>query len=184
MSDLATRLDWIGCPVCSFPVRRASCYCMNKACTRYSEALEALCALPFEVVPHSANDKHDDGGLLDVFVTDSNKYAVRFKMKTSTPLRKMMNAYCGRFGLQMCGVRFLVNGELLDPEDSVAKAGVVHKDVIETMHLCTLCLTNEEMDLGCRFDKYFNYCCRSCRDELLLKLPKSIQNAVCLSELA
>lgn len=49
---------------------------------------------------------------------------VQFKISKTTPLRKLMEAYCSRFGLQASKVRFMVNGERISPGDSAGTLGI------------------------------------------------------------
>ena len=59
-------------------------------------------------------------------VKDQQGSEVQFKIKKSTPLRKVMVAYCSRLGFQSSQVRFMVNlsGECIGPEDSAEKLGL------------------------------------------------------------
>lgn len=54
---------------------------------------------------------------LNIKVTDNNN-EVFFKIKRSTQLKKLMDAFCERQGKQMATVRFLFDGTRVRPEDT------------------------------------------------------------------
>lgn len=54
---------------------------------------------------------------LNIKVTDGNN-EVFFKIKRSTKLEKLMNAFCERQGKQISTVRFLFDGQRVAPGDS------------------------------------------------------------------
>lgn len=54
---------------------------------------------------------------LNIKVTDNNN-EVFFKIKRSTQLKKLMDAFCDRQGKQMATVRFLFDGTRVRPEDT------------------------------------------------------------------
>jgi Ubiquitin-2 like Rad60 SUMO-like len=54
---------------------------------------------------------------LNIKVTDGNN-EVFFKIKRSTKLEKLMNAFCERQGKQINTVRFLFDGQRVQPTDS------------------------------------------------------------------
>ncbi len=56
---------------------------------------------------------------------------MQFKIKKSTPLRKLMAAYGPRLGLQASQVRFTVDGECIAPDDTAKDLGLLDKDVID-----------------------------------------------------
>merc|ERR1712139_152257 len=64
-------------------------------------------------------------------VKDQQGSEVQFKIKKSTPLRKLMDAYCSRLGLQSSQVRFMVDGERIGPEDTAEKLGLEDEDLID-----------------------------------------------------
>jgi small ubiquitin-related modifier len=49
---------------------------------------------------------------------------VVFKIKKKTQLKKMMDAYCQRQGLQAQAVKFLFDGARITPEDTPAGVSV------------------------------------------------------------
>merc|ERR1711988_1737657 len=64
-------------------------------------------------------------------VKDQQGSEVQFKIKKSTPLRKLMDAYCNRLGLQAQQVRFMVDGERIGPDDTAEKLGLEDEDLID-----------------------------------------------------
>ena len=54
---------------------------------------------------------------LNIKVTDNNN-EVFFKIKRSTPLKKLMDAFCDRQGKQPSTVRFLFDGTRVRPDDT------------------------------------------------------------------
>ena len=66
-------------------------------------------------------------------VKDHQGLLVQFKLKKSTSLCKLMDAYCSRLGLQASQVRFIVNGERIAPDDTAEKLGLEDGDFIVAM---------------------------------------------------
>ena len=60
----------------------------------------------------------DAAGRTLLRVKDQLGQEVRFQIKKSTPLRKLMDAYCGRLGLQASRVRFVADGVRIAPDDT------------------------------------------------------------------
>ena len=54
---------------------------------------------------------------LNIKVTDNNN-EVFFKIKRSTQLKKLMDAFCDRSGKQPASVRFLFDGQRVAPGDT------------------------------------------------------------------
>ncbi|KAG5931663.1 hypothetical protein E4U53_001661, partial [Claviceps sorghi] len=54
---------------------------------------------------------------LNIKVTDNNN-EVFFKIKRSTKLEKLMNAFCERQGKSITSVRFLFDGARVQPSDT------------------------------------------------------------------
>ena len=72
-------------------------------------------------------------------------------IKKSTPLRKLIDAYCSRLGLQSCQVRFVVERERIGPEDSAEKLGLEDEDLIDVAMESTMqqgCFTAVTAALG------------------------------------
>ena len=64
-------------------------------------------------------------------VKDQQGSEVQFKTKKPTPLRKLMNAYGNRLGLQASHVRFMVDGECVAPDDTAEELGLGHEDLVD-----------------------------------------------------
>jgi hypothetical protein len=62
---------------------------------------------------------------LNIKVTDNNN-EVFFKIKRTTQLKKLMDAFCDRQGKQPSTVRFLFDGTRVRPEDSPDTVSVTH----------------------------------------------------------
>jgi len=67
---------------------------------------------------------------LNIKVTDNNN-EVFFKIKRSTKLEKLMNAFCERQGKQIQTVRFLFDGQRVRPEDSPDTLDMADGDTLE-----------------------------------------------------
>jgi len=63
-------------------------------------------------------------------VKDQQGSETRFMIKKTTPLRKMMAAYCSREGLQASQIRFVVEGQLLAPDHTAEKLGLEDDAII------------------------------------------------------
>ena len=81
---------------------------------------------------------------------DQKEVEVGFKIKKSTPLGRLMDAYCSRFGLQASRVRFMVDGlygERIEPHDTAEKLGLEDEDIIDVIyseHTSQLCVMPED----------------------------------------
>ena len=64
-----------------------------------------------------AADEQPKSEHLNIKVTDNNN-EVFFKIKRTTQLSKLMNAFCDRQGKQIATVRFLFDGARVNPTDS------------------------------------------------------------------
>jgi hypothetical protein len=68
----------------------------------------------------NVQQKPEDGGQsehLNIKVTDNNN-EVFFKIKRTTALGKLMNAFCDRQGKNISSVRFLFDGQRVTPNDN------------------------------------------------------------------
>jgi len=81
------------------------------------------------------HDAADDSGVQPIIlkVIAAGCSDVHFKIKQTTPLRKLMDAYRGRVGLQDTPVWFMVNDVPLHGEDTVAKLGLEDGDSIDVV---------------------------------------------------
>ena len=55
---------------------------------------------------------------------------VWFRLGASTPLRKLMDRYCRRFGVELALIQFMILGERLKPNDTVAGVPLEDDDLI------------------------------------------------------
>jgi len=62
---------------------------------------------------------------------------VHFKIGPKTALGKLMKAYCDRACIAQNSVRFLLNGERLNPEDTPESSGLHEGDVIDAVLMQT-----------------------------------------------
>ncbi|KAJ5097401.1 hypothetical protein N7456_008122 [Penicillium angulare] len=67
---------------------------------------------------------------LNIKVTDNNN-EVFFKIKRSTPLKKLMDAFCERQGKQQATVRFLFDGTRVRPDDTPDTLDMADGDTLE-----------------------------------------------------
>ncbi|PQE24541.1 hypothetical protein CJF32_00007563 [Rutstroemia sp. NJR-2017a WRK4] len=67
---------------------------------------------------------------LNIKVTDNNN-EVFFKIKRSTQLKKLMDAFCDRQGKAPNSVRFLFDGSRVQPTDSPDKLDMQDGDTLE-----------------------------------------------------
>jgi len=68
---------------------------------------------------------------INLKVQNSQGGEVFFKIKRSTPLRKLMEAYCARSGLSSASVRFLYDGQRLSPDSTPKELGMENDDAID-----------------------------------------------------
>ncbi|KAI4108040.1 MAG: hypothetical protein L6R37_001322 [Teloschistes peruensis] len=67
---------------------------------------------------------------LNIKVTDNNN-EVFFKIKRTTALSKLMNAFCERQGKNLSTVRFLFDGARVNPTDSPDSLEMADGDTLE-----------------------------------------------------
>ncbi|KAJ5728787.1 Ubiquitin-like protein SMT3 [Penicillium malachiteum] len=67
---------------------------------------------------------------LNIKVTDNNN-EVFFKIKRSTQLKKLMDAFCDRQGKQQATVRFLFDGTRVRPDDTPETLDMADGDTLE-----------------------------------------------------
>ena len=60
---------------------------------------------------------------------------LQFRIKKTTPLRKLMDAYCKKLGLSRLAVRFMFHGGRLQEYDVPKNVGLVDGDEIEVAQL-------------------------------------------------
>ncbi|KAF2645269.1 ubiquitin-like protein-like protein SMT3 [Massarina eburnea CBS 473.64] len=67
---------------------------------------------------------------LNIKVTDNNN-EVFFKIKRTTVLKKLMDAFCDRQGKNISSVRFLFDGQRVQPDDSPDALDMQDGDTLE-----------------------------------------------------
>lgn len=80
---------------------------------------------PGGIAPTPASDAPPAVEHLNIKVTDNNN-EVFFKIKRSTQLKKLMDAFCERQGKQISTVRFLFDGTRVRPEDTPDTVRFLH----------------------------------------------------------
>ncbi|KAJ5082650.1 Ubiquitin-like protein SMT3 [Penicillium argentinense] len=91
--------------------------------------------LPADIADTANMSAEQDGSAapsehLNIKVTDNNN-EVFFKIKRSTQLKKLMDAFCDRQGKQMSTVRFLFDGTRVRPEDTPDTLDMADGDTLE-----------------------------------------------------
>ncbi|OAQ64206.1 ubiquitin-2 like rad60 SUMO-like domain-containing protein [Pochonia chlamydosporia 170] len=78
------------------------------------------------------NENEASGPLrhLNLKVTDNNN-EVFFKIKSNTPLQKLMTAFCDRQGKDITSLRFLLEGVRINAEDTADILNMEDGDTIE-----------------------------------------------------
>ncbi|KAK1837319.1 ubiquitin-related domain-containing protein [Podospora conica] len=78
------------------------------------------------------NEAAGGGGTehLNIKVTDNNN-EVFFKIKRSTKLEKLMSAFCERQGKTLSSVRFLFEGQRVQPQDTPDTLEMADGDTLE-----------------------------------------------------
>ncbi|KAG5929355.1 hypothetical protein E4U42_006186 [Claviceps africana] len=76
------------------------------------------------------NDAPAGSEHLNIKVTDNNN-EVFFKIKRSTKLEKLMNAFCERQGKSITSVRFLFDGARVQPSDTPDALEMADGDTLE-----------------------------------------------------
>eukprot|EP00013_Stygamoeba_regulata_P026767 CAMPEP_0177651460 /NCGR_PEP_ID=MMETSP0447-20121125/12560_1 /TAXON_ID=0 /ORGANISM="Stygamoeba regulata, Strain BSH-02190019" /LENGTH=86 /DNA_ID=CAMNT_0019154543 /DNA_START=46 /DNA_END=306 /DNA_ORIENTATION=+ len=66
-------------------------------------------------------------------VSSNDGQEVFFKIKKTTPLKKLMEAFCTRQGVSMGTIRFIHEGRRLNPEDTPEGLGMENEDIIDAL---------------------------------------------------
>ncbi|KAK3945259.1 ubiquitin-related domain-containing protein [Diplogelasinospora grovesii] len=80
---------------------------------------------PPQAEPQAQSAEH-----LNIKVTDNNN-EVFFKIKRSTKLEKLMTAFCERQGKTLASVRFLFEGQRVQPNDTPDTLEMTDGDTLE-----------------------------------------------------
>lgn len=75
-------------------------------------------------------DEKPDAVHINLKVSDGSS-DIYFKIKRSTPMRRLMDAFCKRQGKDMSSLRFLIDGTRVLPENTPEELDLEDGDVIE-----------------------------------------------------
>ncbi|KAI9503311.1 putative ubiquitin [Coemansia spiralis] len=70
---------------------------------------------------------------INIKVVSADSSEVMFKIKRNTKLAKLMQAYCTRTGQALGTVRFLVDGERINADNTPESLGLEDGDAIDAM---------------------------------------------------
>ena len=73
------------------------------------------------------------GVYLNLKVKAQDGTEVYFKVKKTTKLKKLMDAYCARVGKEAGSIRFLFDGDRIAPESTPSQLGMEDEDEIDAM---------------------------------------------------
>ena len=76
--------------------------------------------------------------MINLVAKDEDGNEIYFKCKTTTPLRKLMAAYCSRQGTSMDDVRFMFNGVRIEEAQTPAQLDMEDGAVRSSMEPLTL----------------------------------------------
>lgn len=71
------------------------------------------------------------GDHINIKLVDGEQNEIFFKIKKTTPLRKLMEAYCDKQGKQFGTVRFIFEGTRLSANNTAEEVGLENDDIIE-----------------------------------------------------
>ena len=83
-------------------------------------------------LPADAQNLYDNYPL-DLKVVTQAGTEIFFKCKQTTPLSKLMNAFCQRQGINAASVRFLFDGQRLNPQQTPQELEMEDGDVVDVM---------------------------------------------------
>lgn len=88
---------------------------------------------PNETKTEGGAEPKQESVQLNLKVTDSTT-EIFFKIKSHTPLRKVMDAFCKRTGKDPKALRFLYDGERVTESDTPASLDIQDGDMIEALN--------------------------------------------------
>ena len=80
-----------------------------------------------------AKDEAASSEHLNIKVKDTTGATIYFKVKRTTKLGKLMDAYCSRVGKDIKSFRFLFDGERINQEHTPESLGMEDDDEIDAM---------------------------------------------------
>eukprot|EP00438_Fugacium_kawagutii_P036420 Skav236205 [mRNA] locus=scaffold98:58207:74420:- [translate_table: standard] len=128
------RCDHLGVPKSLIAVQKLDCSAPNQPLCCSARLERENRSKTFEarqVLIHVMAEGGDAPQHIQLKVKDQQGSEVQFKIKKTTPLRKLMDAYCSRLGLQASQVRFMVDGERIAADDTAEKLGLEDEDLID-----------------------------------------------------
>ncbi|XP_027850543.1 small ubiquitin-related modifier 2-like [Aphis gossypii] len=78
-----------------------------------------------------AGNKGDAPEHINLKVLSPDNNVINFKMRIHTPFKKLMNAYCGRTGMDKTTTRFRYDGERFNETDTPYSTRMKEGDTIE-----------------------------------------------------
>ena len=78
-------------------------------------------------------NNNDNEEQLNIKVINSDGAEVYFKVKRDIKLKKLMDAYCKRQGMNSGSLRFNFDGERINPQSTPLSLGMEDKDVIDAL---------------------------------------------------
>ncbi|CAG8619158.1 6463_t:CDS:2 [Acaulospora colombiana] len=83
--------------------------------------------------PSGDDNKKSDSEHINLKVVGNDHNEVFFKIKRTTQLKKLMDAYCERQGKSINSVRFLYDGERVQPHNTPNELEMEDGDAIDVM---------------------------------------------------
>eukprot|EP00035_Acanthoeca_spectabilis_P020149 m.431365 g.431365 ORF g.431365 m.431365 type:complete len:101 (-) comp17292_c0_seq1:169-471(-) len=87
-----------------------------------------------DAVDTKAGVKAEEENFINLRVVAQDNQELHFKIKRSTPMRRLIGTYCKKKQLQAESVRFLFDGEQIDPDATPDTMEMEDKDVIDVMY--------------------------------------------------
>lgn len=83
--------------------------------------------------PNPADAVVDDEVSILIHLSDQSGTSVYFKIKPSTPLSRVFDAYCGKTGQTQKSLRFLYDGTQLSGSDTAKSVDIGDSDIIDVV---------------------------------------------------
>ncbi|MEU1155745.1 ubiquitin-like protein [Streptomyces sp. NPDC005918] len=81
----------------------------------------------------SVEDSTSEGERMQVLVRSTDGNEVSFRIKSTSRMEKLMNAYCDRLGVAHDSLRFLYDGKRIKGVATAEELGLEHGDTINAM---------------------------------------------------
>ncbi|WIA14529.1 hypothetical protein OEZ85_003048 [Tetradesmus obliquus] len=72
-----------------------------------------------------------EGQVINLIVKDQQGSEVHFKVKSHTKLEKVMKAYCDKKAIEQTAVRFVFDGQRVNPQSTPQNLGMEDGDIID-----------------------------------------------------